>query len=420
MALRSSCRLSEAVREEEHWLACPECDLLHRPPLLAAGEEACCRRCGGVLARHRPDHLKRCLSLTLAAALLFAMANVSPLLMLRLGGRETSMTLLEGALELGQHGLWDVVVLVVLTSVLFPLLHFSALLYVLLPLSFGHCVPGAALWFRAAELFSPWGMIGVYMLGVMVAVVKLADLATVTPGIATYALGGLVFCSTAAGHALDGADVWRRIGVMTLHESRCKAGLIRCHACGLVTRAPEKHPCPRCRAPLHRRKPRSLQRTWTLTLAAAILYVPANLYPIMTVTRLGQGEPNTILSGVIALIEEDMWPLAMIVFMASVVVPLGKIMILIYLLVSVQRGHDGRFKERMILYRLMETFGHWSMVDIFLVTILASLVKMGTLATIEPEIGVSFFGAVVILTLFAARAFDPRLIWDRADDHDRG
>lgn len=137
----------------------------------------------------------------------------------------------------------------------------------------------------------------------------------------------------------------------------------------------------------------------------------------MTVTQMGRGEPKTILAGIIALIEADMWPLALIVFLASVVVPLGKIFALIYLMISVHLGQKTHIEERMAIYRIMEIFGHWSMVDIFLVTLLATLVKMGTLATIEPGVGVSFFGAVVILTLFAARTFDSRLIWDSAHDH---
>lgn len=122
------------------------------------------------------------------------------------------MTLLSGALELGHHGMWDVVILVFITSLLFPILHFVALLYVLTPMVLGYCPPRAALMFRAANLFSPWGMIGVYMLGVLVAIVKLSDMATVVPGVAVYALGALLFCSTAAGNALDYGDIWRRIG----------------------------------------------------------------------------------------------------------------------------------------------------------------------------------------------------------------
>ncbi|HIJ82605.1 MAG: paraquat-inducible protein A [Magnetococcales bacterium] len=205
---------------------------------------------------------------------------------------------------------------------------------------------------------------------------------------------------------------------MAVADLTAKAcGLVHCHACALISRIQDDHACPRCGAALHSRKPFSLQRTWALTLGAAVLYVPANVFPIMTVVRMGQGEPKTILAGVASLIDAGMWPLAMIVFIASVVVPIGKIIFLIYLLVSVQRRSKTYLGERMVLYRLMEYFGHWSMVDIFLVTLLAALVKMGTLATIEPGVGVSFFGAVVVLTLFAARAFDPRLIWDSANDH---
>ncbi|MBF0422034.1 MAG: paraquat-inducible protein A [Magnetococcales bacterium] len=193
-------------------VACHDCDLLHRLPSLKEGEVACCLRCGAVLARRRSDPVVRCAALTLSALLLFVIVNFFPLLGLNLGGRETSMTLLEGALELGGHGMWDVVALVFFTSWMFPLLHFLVLLYVLFPLALGRVVPGALTMFKAAGLFSPWGMIGVYMLGVFVAIVKLADLATVIPGMAVYALGGLLVCSTAAGHALDHDAVWKQIG----------------------------------------------------------------------------------------------------------------------------------------------------------------------------------------------------------------
>lgn len=192
--------------------ACHECDWLHRMPPLPEGAVARCRRCGAVLASSRPDHLVRTLTLTFATLVLFTIVNAFPLLELKLGGRETSLTLLSGALELGHHGMWDVVILVLLTSLLFPILHCAALLYVLMPMVMGYKPPGAVWMFRAANLFSPWGMIGVYMLGVLVAFVKLSDMATVVPGVAVYALAALLFCSTAAGNALDSCDIWRRIG----------------------------------------------------------------------------------------------------------------------------------------------------------------------------------------------------------------
>lgn len=195
-----------------------------------------------------------------------------------------------------------------------------------------------------------------------------------------------------------------------------QAGLLNCPVCHLLSPRGQRL-CPRCRTALHPRKPHSLSRTWALLATAVILYIPANLYPVMTVTRLGRGEPNTILSGVAALIKAGMWPLALVVFVASVVIPLLKIVTLGYLAWSVERGSPWRPRERTQLYRLTETFGHWSMVDVFLVAILVALVDMGGVATITPGIGVSFFASVVILTILAARSFDPRLIWDPLD-HD--
>jgi len=196
---------------------------------------------------------------------------------------------------------------------------------------------------------------------------------------------------------------------------------VRCHDCGLVSRPPAgpAHAadvrCPRCGAPLHRRKPRSLERTWAYLLAAALCYVPANMLPIMKVTSLGRTQADTILSGVSYLLLHDMWPLALVVFVASVFVPVLKIAILLGLLLSVHRGSRWRPVDRTRLYRITEAIGRWSMVDIFVVTILVALVRLGNLATVEAQTGAVFFGAVVVLTMLAAEAFDPRLIWDRSE-----
>jgi paraquat-inducible protein A len=196
------------------------------------------------------------------------------------------------------------------------------------------------------------------------------------------------------------------------------AGLASCHCCHLVVDK-KTHHCPRCGSLVHSRKVNSLSRTWALLITAILLYIPANLSPVMMVSKLGQGEPSTILSGVISLIQANMWPLALIVFVASIVVPVGKFAVLIYLLLSIKNRSQHKPKDRTTLYRILEIFGHWSMVDVFLVSILVALVDMGFLATIEPGVGVLYFGAVVITTLFASRSFDPRLIWDVIDDHPR-
>jgi paraquat-inducible protein A len=176
--------------------------------------------------------------------------------------------------------------------------------------------------------------------------------------------------------------------------------------------------CPRCGVAVHHRKPDAITRTWALVSAALICYVPANVYPVMAITSLGRTQEDTILSGVFFLIHHGMWPLAVIVFTASVFVPLAKILALIFLLVSVQRGSQWRPVDRTRIYRIVELVGRWSMVDIYVVTILVALVHLGSLATVAPRPGALFFGAVVVITMFAAESFDPRLIWDRIEGSD--
>jgi paraquat-inducible protein A len=147
-------------------------------------------------------------------------------------------------------------------------------------------------------------------------------------------------------------------------------------------------------------------------VAAYILYIPANVYPVMTVISFGKGEPDTILSGVQSLIVAGWWPLAVLVFFASIIVPLIKLFGLTYLLASVQYKWKWRPKQRTRLYRITEAVGRWSMIDIFMISILVALVRLEAIATVEPGAGATSFAAVVVLTMFAAMSFDPRLIWD--------
>jgi paraquat-inducible protein A len=180
--------------------------------------------------------------------------------------------------------------------------------------------------------------------------------------------------------------------------------------------------CPRCSARLHVRKPDSVARAWALLSAAYIMYVPANLLPIMETGSLFGSQDDTILSGVIYLWHSGSWDLAVVVFIASIMVPLLKMIALTLLLVSVQRRATWLPVQRTKLYRLVELVGRWSMLDIYVVTILAALVQLGSLATITAGPAALAFGAVVVLTMFAALQFDPRLIWDplqkERPDHD--
>lgn len=204
-------------------------------------------------------------------------------------------------------------------------------------------------------------------------------------------------------------------------RTAAQAGLLSCQACHHLSRLPPRGSegearCPRCEASLHRRKPQSLSRTWALLLAAYILYIPANLLPVMTVISFGKGEADTILSGVKELMHAGMVPIALLVFFASITVPVLKLVSLTYLVLSVQYQSQWRPRERTTLYRMTEVVGRWSMIDIFMISILIALVKLDAVATIEPGPGAISFAAVVILTMFAAMSFDPRLIWDNLEE----
>lgn len=191
-----------------------------------------------------------------------------------------------------------------------------------------------------------------------------------------------------------------------------ECGLAMCDVCGQLQRASENAKCDRCHAHLHPRKPKSIERAWALLIAALLLYVPANLLPIMETRSLFGVQRDTILSGVAFLWNSGSWVLATIVFIASVAVPLLKLMSLGLLLLIVQFGFQIRPLQSARIYRLLELIGRWSMLDVYVVAVLVALVQAQSLATMAPGPGVLAFGAVVVLSMLATMAFDPRLIWD--------
>jgi len=194
-----------------------------------------------------------------------------------------------------------------------------------------------------------------------------------------------------------------------------KAGLVSCETCELLSRpADPAEPgyCPRCGGELSSRHHHSIQYTWALVIAAAICYIPANVLPVLTTSALGSVESDTIMGGVVLLYTTGSWPLALIVLVASVMVPLGKLVALSYLLITVQRGSLRNTHDRSRLYRMVEFIGRWSMLDVFVDTFTVALVQLQPLMSVLPGPGVLFFAAVVVLTMIAAETFDPRLIWD--------
>ncbi len=406
---------------------CEDCDLLHRVRPIAEGSRALCGRCGALLFAHKRDALQRPTAFYLAALILWGVANGLPFLTFELRGRSQPSLLVSGPISLYRDGLWELAALVFAFVIAFPLLRIVTSLCVLLPLQAGRRPTWIGPLFRFVERIHPWAMIEVFLLGVLVAYSKLVDLATIVVGPALIAFVGLMVALVAARSALDADEVWERIqpSPPAPPAGPFDPTLIGCHGCRRVCRLPAGTTagvarCPRCGMRLHRRKPNSLSRCWALVIAALILYIPANLYPVMTFVSFGRGAPSTILGGVVELVQAGMWPLAGVVFLASITVPVLKLIGLSVLLVSVQRRSRWHPRQRTMLYRIVEAVGRWSMIDIFTLAILAALVQLGALATVQPGPGAIAFAAVVVLTMFAAMAFDPRLLWDAAGaNHDK-
>jgi paraquat-inducible protein A len=397
-------------------IACQECDHFYYYELISAGAKANCQHCGNLLYRHIPGSLNRSLALYLTALILFIIANVFPFLSLELGGRVVENILFSSGWAMYEMGMDELAVLIILTSILFPFIVIAGMLYLLIAARMGTVAPFMAQVYRIVKSIVPWSLIGVFMLGVLIAIVKLQDLANVITGPSLIALAILLVVYTAARVSFDPKDLWSLPGYSSSGISSddiTKYKILNCHTCGFLSRQTREYQnCVRCNSPLYHRKHNSIEATWALLTTAFLLMIPANIYPVMTVIRFGRGEPSTILSGVLHLIESGMWGLAMVVFIASIVVPVMKLIILFFLLISVHSKSIWRPRDRTLLYRATEVVGAWSMVDIYLVGLLSSLVSLDAISTIRPGIGAIFFAGVVVVTMFAAHSFDPRLIWD--------
>ena len=398
-------------------IACHECAAIYRRTAIAPNATANCQRCDAMLYRHIPDSLNRSLALYITALMLWVIANLFPFLGMKVGGIYHENLLFAGGWALYQNGMGELGLVVFLTSIVFPLITILSMIYLLLPTRLGIAPPQAGRVFQLARNLEPWNLISVFMLGTLIAIVKLQELAMVVPGLSLAALSMLLVVYAMARSQFDSETLWQRIEKIKALDNavtsiRSDDKILHCHLCeGLQTKG---HNCNRCGAAIHHRIERSIEQTWALLFSAVLMLIPANLFPVMTFKKLGKGAPDTIFSGIIYLIEGGLWGLGLIVLFASIIVPIAKLLSLSYLLYSVQKNSSWKPKDRALLYRVTEVIGSWSMVDVFLVGLLSGLVSLGLLANVTPGIGASFFGAAVILTMLAAHQFDPRLIWDRS------
>lgn len=440
--------------EHENLIACHECDLLFRRPPRLDGLVARCSRCRtrltGIL--HARPTLDLTCAMTVAALVTFLIAQGFPVIALDADGMTSHATLFDAVVALWSTRMRIVAAIVFCSTTLFPLIELVALLYLLIPLRVGSVPPRFIHALRFAQLLRPWGMIEVLMLGVLVTTVKMASLAQVIPETALFAFGALTLMLGAVS-TFDPGALWemhdeirtRRISGVPRprsHSERTtecrisdsaenaatpgvtakRAGLVACHTCARLQprhRQSSGQHCLRCGSLLHERRPDSVRRTAALTLAAALLYIPANLLPVMHTESLGRSEDDTILGGVAYFWTSGDWPLSVIVFVASVMVPMLKLAILALQAIAAHRGSGWRPLERTRLFRIVERIGRWSMLDVFVVALTVALVHFGSFAEITAGPGALAFGGVVVLTMLASMQFDPRLIWDDTNSQTR-
>ena len=402
---------------------CPGCGLFHAIPPLAPGTTAQCVRCPTSLHRTNAHPLDHSIALIATALVLLLIMCTTTLMSVQKAGIMHGAGLFSGPQELVHRGMPGLAVVVVFVTVIAPFAKLLGELYVLIRLHETSPPHHLHRVFVLTEKLRPWSMIEVFVFGVFVAYVKLGDVVQIGLDAGVYALLALTFVVIWADSAFDRQAVWDRLDRRGDTDSaddlasrgQLPVGAVGCETCELVSVPRPNDPrCPRCDSVLHARKPDSVTRTWALVIAAAVLYVPANLFPVLTVMQLGAGSPSTILGGVRELVQSHMYPLAALVFFASVAVPMLKIIGLTIMLVATQTGRAGWLHDRTRLYYAVRWIGRWSMIDIFMEALLGALVRFGTVVTIEPGIGAVAFCGVVILTIFAAETFDPRVMWDMA------
>ena len=357
-------------------VACPDCGARQTVDTLVGDGAAACHRCGAVVARAGRDRPDRALALALAAVPMFVAASTLPLMRLGAeGAGAVEGTVVGAARALLDQRLPSLAALVLATTLVLPAARLAGLLYLLLWRRWRTDAPPPALQpvLRVLVPLRSWAQVEILLLGALVAFGKLATVFAMAPGVGLAAMAAALLLEWGAASAVDPERLW-----------------------GPATGRTERRP--------------GLARPTAFLVAAAVLYLPANLLPVMTTRTLLSSQTDTIASGVVALWVEGSWPLAILVFAASVVVPVLKILGLALLLVTARLGSAWRRRERTALYRLIEVVGRWSMLDIFVMGLLAAMVR-SPMARVEIEAGAVAFAAVVMLTMFASATFDPRALW---------
>ncbi len=400
-----------------NWMLCPKCDLMTRLPVIAAGTKATCPRCHATLVTHWAEPRKRPTAYALAALFMLLLANLFPFVNMRVAGLTSEITLMAIPQAMLSEDYTSLATLFLVFVQGVPAFCMIAILLLVNRVR----MPARLRRNLARVLFQlrSWGMAEIFMAGVLVSFVKLMAYGDI--GIGSSFIPWCLFCvmQLRAFQCVDRRWLWQRVAPMPLlpikpvaGEGGLKQGVRSCHCCTAILPSGQ-FKCPRCGTGGHARRKNSIQLTLALLITSLLLYIPANLLPIMITEALGSKYSSNIMAGVILLWGDGSYPVALIIFIASIMVPSLKMLAIAWLCWDAKGygKHDG---EKMhLIYEVVEFVGRWSMIDVFVIAVLSALVRMGRLMSIYPAIGASLFALVVILTMFSAMAFDPRLTWDR-------
>lgn len=403
----------EPVALPAHAMACPQCGLHVELPALERGEEATCPRCDEHLVSIPHSPIDEPLAMAWTSLILLLLACSFPLLAIDVQGNQTQITLLESAETIYRRDFALLANVLLLCVLLLPAIFLLSTIYLFSGIRTGRRLPWMKPLGRLSVAIQPWMMVDVFLLGAIVSMIKMASLAQVGFGLSFWALLGFSLALTRTGSLVEAHWLHYRINLLQGIDptQRPAEPCHGCRVCGFFSPASAGH-CQYCHATLHARHPHSLQKTVALLATAIVLYLPANLYPIMLTESLGRTTPSTIVEGIFLLWEKGSYPIAIIIFAASVFIPIVKMIALAALCLAASRPHRTRPLHLTRLYRIVDFIGRWSMVDVFVVIILVTLVRMGSLMSVHPGVAAVSFCGVVLATMLSAMSFDVRMLWD--------
>ncbi len=392
-------------------IGCPECGALADIPPLTQRMMARCRICHFPLERRTGRSIGAALACSLTTFVLLLPANLTPLMTVRMLNGERSSLLSSGIVQMWTDGFPILALLLGMFGIVLPFVRFGGLTLALAAVMLGWRFKGLGQLYRLTVSLDLWAMPDVFLVGCFIGYMRVTQnmTGTVGPGGYCFIIAALMSMLTRA--ALDSRTVWRALE----HEQRVHKGepVISCTACDRIApRTFEGHPCPRCGLTLRARKRDAIIRAAALSLAALPLTVPANVYPMTISTELGHDTPARIIDGVADLFQVHLWPLGVLVFCTSIVIPVAKIAGMAWFITSVMRRSRRHLRVKAHLYRWIDELGRWSNVDVFTIAAFSPLIRFGHIASARPAAGATAFALVVFLTMLASRSFDPRLMWD--------